>query len=122
MEGIVIEPPNYPEISGPLVFLAGPIQGALWQPEAITLIQKAAPKLHIASPRRNYLPGEFVYEAQVDWETNFLRKASKIGAILFWLAKEAYHQCDRCYAQTTRFELGESNSPSGDLQDDALLA
>ncbi|MBI4854122.1 MAG: hypothetical protein HY819_20185 [Acidobacteria bacterium] len=26
---------------------------------------------------------------------------------MFWLAKEITHTCDRAYAQTTRFELGE---------------
>jgi len=26
---------------------------------------------------------------------------------MFWLAKESRHFCERAYAQTTRFELGE---------------
>jgi len=36
-----------------------------------------------------------------------LRRASTEGCILFWLAKEYEHICDRAYAQTTRFELAE---------------
>jgi hypothetical protein len=43
----------------------------------------------------------------VDWETHHLRRAALDGVILFWLAREATHHCDRAYAQTTRFELAE---------------
>ncbi len=48
-----------------------------------------------------------MYNEQVDWETYYLRRAAKQGVVLFWLAKEFRHTCDRAYAQTTRFELGE---------------
>lgn len=107
MSGQVFLPPKLVPVDGPVVFLAGPIQGAQWQDRAIQLLQTLAPKLNIASPRRQYLDGEFVYEAQVDWETHFLRRAAQDGVVLFWLAKEVHHTCDRAYAQTTRFELGE---------------
>lgn len=108
MSGQLITPPTYLEVSGPLIFLAGPIQGApLWQTEAINLIQSLAPEIHIANPRREYLPGEFEYSVQVDWESHYLRRAAANGVILFWLAREAEHRCDRSYAQTTRFELAE---------------
>lgn len=108
MSGELIFPPVYKFVSGPLIFLAGPIQGAPdWQSEAIRLVKAMAPDIHVASPRRKYLDREFVYEAQVDWETSYLRRAAQDGAILFWLAKEAEHRCDRAYAQTTRFELAE---------------
>jgi hypothetical protein len=50
---------------------------------------------------------EFVYDKQVDWETHYLTQAGRSGAILFWLAREMHHRCDRAYAQTSRFELGE---------------
>ncbi len=104
----VILPPHYPEPVGPLVFLAGPIQGApLWQVEASRLLHELRPELHVANPRRDYLPGEFDYAAQVDWETHHLRRAATDGVILFWLAKEETHFCERAYAQTTRFELAE---------------
>ena len=105
---MLIVPPHYPPITGPLVFLAGPIQGAPpWQAEAIRLLNESAPHLHVANPRREYLSGEFENDAQVDWETHHLRRAAADGAILFWLAREAAHDCGRAYAQTTRFELAE---------------
>jgi hypothetical protein len=105
---MLITPPDYPTITGPLVFLAGPIQGAPeWQAEAVRLLAELAPDLHVANPRRDYLAGEFAYEQQVDWETHHLRRAVANGVILFWLAKEAKHDCGRAYAQTTRFELAE---------------
>lgn len=111
----VIEAPNYLAVNGPLIFLAGPIQGAYhWQNNAISIIQTNAPELWIASPRRTvevkYEKGEFtpsMYNEQVDWETHYLRIAGKNGVVMFWLAKEFEHRCDRAYAQTSRFELGE---------------
>lgn len=41
------------------------------------------------------------------WETQYLNRAAKNGVILFYLAKEEKHFCERAYAQTSRFELGE---------------
>lgn len=107
MLGQLILPPNYPNTVGPTIFLAGPIQGANWQPQAIEYLQKLSQKLNIASPRKDYLEEEFIYEKQVDWESYYLKKAAREGAIMFWLAKELVHTCERAYAQTTRFELGE---------------
>jgi hypothetical protein len=109
----LITPPTYlSSIDAPIIFLAGPIQGAAnWQSEATTLIEKIAPQMIVASPRRlKSTRGDFtqeMYNEQVDWETYHLRQAGKSGAILFWLAKEFEHRCDRAYAQTTRFELAE---------------
>ena len=108
MTGQIILPPNYPKLENSVIFLAGPIQGALdWQKEAIKYIQREAPELNIANPRREILPEEFIYAKQVDWETHYLNKASKNGVIMFWLAKENEHLPRRAYAQTSRFELGE---------------
>ena len=104
----VILPPDYPDSTGPMVFLAGPIQCAPpWQADAIRYLHELMPDLPIANPRRGYSPGEFEYAAQVDWETHHLRRAAAGGVILFWLANEGTHRCDRAYAQTTRFELAE---------------
>lgn len=104
----VILPPHTSELVGPVVFLAGPIQGApLWQLEAARLLHELMPEVHVANPRREYLSGEFDYGVQVDWETHHLQRAASGGVILFWLAKETAHTCDRAYAQTTRFELAE---------------
>lgn len=110
--GKLILPPNYIEIDSPVIFLAGPIQGAPdWQARAIEIIKKLGSGLYIASPRRGVeKKGEFtreMYNAQVDWETYHLRKAGENGTILFWLAKEENHLCRRAYAQTSRFEIAE---------------
>jgi hypothetical protein len=52
----------------------------------------------------------FVYDKQVDWETEHLARAAQNGVILFWLAKEPEHIDGRAYAQTTRFEIAEWKS------------
>jgi hypothetical protein len=105
---MVLTPPVHVEVAGPVVFLAGPIQGAPdWHRRAITLLRELDGYLHVACPRHEYPPGAFSHEAQVDWETAHLRRAAREGVILFWLAREAEHRCDRAYAQTTRFELAE---------------
>lgn len=104
----VLVPPNYQKIKGPVVFLAGPIQGAdYWQDAAILLLNGTKHKLSIANPRRSDTSWQFQFDIQVDWETYYLDRAHREGVILFWLAKETVHSCDRAYAQTTRFELGE---------------
>jgi hypothetical protein len=106
--GAILLPPEIVSIDGPLVFLAGPIQGAPdWQAVAIDWMQAHAAELAVASPRREYPPGDFDYPAQVDWETHYLRRAAECGAILFWLAREKVNIPGRCYAQTSRFELAE---------------
>ena len=98
-------------LSGPLIFLAGPTWTVDWQREAIDLLGRIAPDVHVASPRRpidpqaDFDPG--AYAAQVDWESEHLQRAARRGAVLFWLAAERNHRCDRAYAQTTRFELAE---------------
>lgn len=111
-----IRPPNYLEtLPDKMIFLAGPIQSAEdWQETARRTIHLMAPNIYVASPRRleadNYKNKDFteeMFNEQVDWETYHLRKAADKGAILFWLAKEYRHLCDRAYAQTTRFELAE---------------
>jgi len=113
MTGKLILPPTYLEkIEGPLIFLAGPIQGAYgWQDKAIDIIRSSAPELYIASPRRQMKTlGDFtvdMYNEQVDWETHHLREAGEYGVVMFWLAKEFEHRCERAYAQTSRFELAE---------------
>ncbi|MBI4440803.1 hypothetical protein HY639_01420 [Candidatus Woesearchaeota archaeon] len=104
----VIVPPHYIEITDPLIFLAGPIQGAPnWHQDAIALLHSMQPGQLLACPKRFDDSWKCDFAAQVDWETYHLRHAGKNGAIMFWLAKEAAHYCDRAYAQTTRFELAE---------------
>lgn len=104
----VIYPPKHKEVKGPVIFLAGPIQGAPdWQKDAIKIIHSINRDVFIANPRREYLDEKFVYDKQVDWETEYLNKAAQNGAIIFWLAKELNHFCERAYAQTSRFEIAE---------------
>lgn len=112
----LVIPPSYRYMSSvgePIVFLAGPIQGARdWQADAASLIQLARPDVWIADPRRpNESSGGFdqqKYEEQVEWEHHHLAYAASHGVILFWCENEAVHDCDRAYAQTTRFEMGEA--------------
>ena len=108
MPGQLIVAPQYVNVEGPVLFLAGPIQGSKdWQRSAIEKIRNSDKNVHIANPRRDYAPGEFEYTKQVDWERYYLKRAFQNGAIMVWLAKEYKHRRDRAYAQTTRFELGE---------------
>lgn len=103
-----IQPPEIVETEGPVIFLAGPIQGGPdWQTTAAGFIHDIDPEITVASPRKDYPEGSFVYERQVDWETHFLRTAGKAGVIAFWLAAQVEETPGRAYAQTTRFELAE---------------
>jgi len=103
-----LQPPEIVDVDGPLIFLAGPIQDAPdWQSEATGIIHSLRSDVVVASPRKDYAEGTFVYERQVDWETHFLNRAAKQGAVMFWLAQRISQTSDRAYAQTSRFELGE---------------
>lgn len=104
----VLTPPEIVETDGSVIFLAGPIQGAPeWQTDAASIIHDLDPSITVASPRKDYPEGAFVYERQVDWETHFLREAGRVGVIAFWLANQVDETPGRAYAQTTRFELAE---------------
>ena len=106
----VIQPPIQVGINKayPLVFLAGPIQGASnWQSQVIKIFSdyNDVISVTIANPRRDKLDKtEFNYDAQVNWESKYLDKAD---IIMFWLPKPAEIIEGRSYAQTSRFELGE---------------
>jgi hypothetical protein len=112
--GQILFPPNIISPNdNPVVFLAGPIQGAPnWQEQAIEKLLSLKVNADIASPRRpKGIESEFGlqdYYQQVDWETYYLNLAgNRGGVILFWLAAEQEHFCNRAFAQTSRFELGE---------------
>lgn len=109
--GNVHFPPVVVRPERPVIFLAGPIQGAPdWQQVAIDYIRSHAPDVDVASPRRpNAVKADFAeggYYAQVEWETALLERAVKRGVVLFWGAKEADPIPGRAYAQTTRVEFG----------------
>lgn len=95
------------DVENHYVFLAGPIQGSRnWQNEIVGKLKNLLPKnYYIANPRFVYKPDSFDYDKQVNWETEYLTRASINGIILFWLEKEEFHDPKRSYAQTTRFEL-----------------
>jgi len=100
------DPPTMTCPSGPMVYLAGPIQGsANWQMEAIQILDDLAPELHVASPRAKDFKGGA--ERFLAWEQQALVRAAADGVVLFWLAKETKHHCSRPYAANARFELGE---------------
>lgn len=106
----ILVPPTYAESSDKTrtIFLAGPIQGVTpWQDKAIAMLDTNSSDYKIANPRRSDKTWEFQFDIQVDWETHHLNTSSENGVILFFLAKETEHDCNRSYAQTTRFELGE---------------
>lgn len=105
---LTLQPPEIIETKSPVIFLAGPIQGSRdWQPEVAAMIHNLDPSIIVASPRRDYPEGTFVYEKQVDWETHYLRKAGELGVVAFWLAAQTVETPGRAYAQTSRFELAE---------------
>lgn len=99
--------------TNPTIFLAGPIQSApAWHNDAIEFLihfsnNNAA--YDIASPKLLEKPKLFLYDAQVSWETKYLKHSADTGVILFWLANPIIDELDptRSYAQTTRFELAE---------------
>ena len=124
----LIQPPEIVETDGPIIFLAGPIQGAPdWQAEAISIIHDIDASVTVASPRKDYPEGTFIYENQVDWETTLLRRAGEVGVVGFWLAAQSQEKLKfadrlkasmsllfrgslplpRSFAQTSRFEIGE---------------
>ncbi len=109
MERRVYIPPEYidSEIAKPVIFLAGPIQGAPdWQSKAVEIIKATRARIIIASPRRLCLPQDFQYVEQVDWETDSMERTQANGVVLFWCPRESHHIDDRSYGQTTRVEYG----------------
>ncbi len=108
-----LQPPTVIQLDRPVLFLAGPIQGAPnWQSDARKLIcQHAGKDLIIANPRRDSLVDKnFNYTEQVEWERQHLLTAGEGingGCILYWLGLEQYVVAGRSYAQTTRWELAE---------------
>lgn len=63
----VLLPTTIVETEGPVVFLAGPIQGAPdWQAAAIEWFATHNSALCVASPRRLDRSSDFLYSAQVD--------------------------------------------------------
>lgn len=105
---VIIAPQLDPlqQLDGPLIYLAGPIQGAVdWQAEAIDTLGDLAPEVHVASQRGANFKGGM--DKQLMWERACVERAARDGVILFWCARETSHRCNRTYAAQMRFELGE---------------
>ena len=110
----------------PVLFLAGPIQGAPdWQAEAMETarnVWRTDTTLHVVNPRWIAKLGEFNKTDQITWEKEYLKRASVLGGFVFFLAAEspdapAPNKPGRSYAQTTRHEFGRAvgwkdNDPS----------
>lgn len=106
MVGKLIVIPSNDVCTGPLIFLAGPIQGAPdWQTEAIEIIRKANPAVSIASPRS---PKQWHEDndTQARWIHEYKGRAGREGVILFWFPCEATRERDRPYALTSSVEFG----------------
>ena len=101
MDKSVLIPPAREDTSGaPSIFLGGSITGASdWQALAIRLLRDNGFEGWIFNPRRDEAfseePG--IWEEQVDWEREYLKKAT---VILFWLPAGAD-------AFTSRWEIAE---------------
>lgn len=101
----------------PVLFLAGPIQGAPdWQAEALDIIRASLTHEHtdpdldifVANPRTNDFR---TYTEQVNWEQRYLWRAHQLGGVAFWWPAEtleapAPNREGRAYGQTTRSEHG----------------
>jgi hypothetical protein len=121
-------PPGYfmPGDDEPVLFMAGPIQGAPdWQIKGLEVVRNIWDldrMLHVVNPRWMAKPEEFVKNDQITWEKKYLRRASILGGLVFYLAAEcsdapAPNKLGRAYAQTTRHEFGRAagwkdNDPS----------
>ena len=106
------------EDSRSLIFLLGPIEGApRWQTVAAQWFRSNTDcdRVDVASPRYISLDDEDTLDwaphissqNQIDWEIYHLSRANKNGVIMAWLPPEEKVIPERCYAQTSRFELGE---------------
>jgi hypothetical protein len=108
-----LQPPQRQELPEmPLVFLAGPIQGAPnWQSVLGKQLLVHNKNVLVASPRRAGVDKkDFVYAEQKAWELDHLRRATKFGVAAFWFAAqdpELPYEAGRAYAQTSRIEIGK---------------
>lgn len=100
--------------SAPVVFLAGPVQGAPdWQARFAHHLLEKCPDIIVASPRRTPEDqARFDADEQVMWEIRHRIRARESGVTIFWFAardlSDTNYPEGRAYAQTTRMELGET--------------
>lgn len=109
--GTILISPNTETIEGPIIYLAGPINGAPdWQSDAIGHLC-VNPSVHIVSPRQardaSTLLSEEDSKVQIEWEQVYMESAVKDGVVLFWFAKPLSSVSTSYYAQQSFFELGD---------------
>lgn len=97
----------------PVVFLAGPVQGAPdWQSRFADILLEARPDIIVASPRpKRDDSAHFDADKQVAWEIANRSRAREFGVTAIWFAAQDFtvpYPEGRSYAQTTRIELGET--------------
>lgn len=108
--------PNHVDIPEdmPLVFLAGPVQGAPnYHDEFAETLLTGSDKIAVASPRRTPVDQiRFDSEEQVEWEFESRDRAYELGVTGIWMAAQDMTDMTypegRAYAQTTRIEFGET--------------
>jgi len=110
--GKIIIAPQYKDISGPLVYISGPIYGAPdWHSEAIGMIG-INDSVHIASPRRaietNSVFSDIEMSEQIEWADYYMKRAIMHGIVLFWFPKPINVIEQGGYAHTSRIELGRA--------------
>ena len=101
------------ELDTPLVFLAGPVQGAPdWQARFAATILRERPKSIVVSPRpKTAIDANFDADEQVAWEITHRARAREFGVTAIWFAAQDFsipYPAGRPYAQTSRIELGET--------------
>lgn len=117
MTQLLIPNEHIENITNPLIFLAGPIRsGPNWHDEAVLYLASKDENLTIVSPRRfvrdpiaPYIvkSNSEYFPRQRAWERHYLDYASRKGCIMFWLAGETEHDCNKSYGAMTRVELGQ---------------
>lgn len=109
--GTILISPNTEEVEDPIIFLAGPVNGAPdWQSDAIGHLSLNE-SIHIVSPRQardESVPlSAQESKKQIEWEQHYLQKAMRDGVVLFWFAKPLLETKPLHFAQQSFFELGD---------------
>lgn len=113
MSEFIIPPNQITESENPVVFLAGPVQGARnWQARVgADLLSQSLTDITVVSPRGNpplYAPTSYWMSEglQTPWEKHHLKLARDQGVLAVWMAEQIYETPGRVYAQTSRIEFG----------------
>ncbi len=112
MSEFIFPPNNINNPNNPVVFLAGPVQGAEdWQKAAADMLLAQGAEASIISPRGApelyQKPSAWLdNNKQNPWERHYLRLAREKGVLAMWMAEQTFETPGRAYAQTSRIEFG----------------